>query len=788
MTEARRHDSIALAILALIATLLFVDVAAGTHNFYMRDLTRYYYPTKQVVRNVVLNGEFPYWNRSFAGGQPIAANPEHEVFYPLTWLILLPDYDFGYRWHILIHVYIGLFGMYALLRSMKLRAFSAAFGALAFALGGIYMSYINLLPILFCIAWLPLTCLFVRRFMFTPSVRSFALASLFLGLQMLVGEPTSIAQTGLLLGMYALYRGWYAARDAELPWTAAIPEMLTRVFFVGLISVAAFCVGAAQMLSAWDHVGDSARSKAFEFTLVSAWSMPWAKFAEMIYPNFLGHMAIDRITFYWAGGLYPGMSSPFIFNVYSGLLVTALAVAALFVRPRGGRLVLFLAFFSFLLAVGGNTPLLKWLYDLGVAQAIRYPEKFVLLAGFAVILLAAKLLDRLLDGDDAVRESAMGFVAAVTVVAGAVSLVSLTPYYGRAFAYVWGLSGGSMERMTDLSQRGWVIAFIRGAVLFALLWAFPKLNRKAWLAMLAAFIMADVLPIARQVNPVMPSRFFRMTPAALDQLPEPRDRYRLFHEIDWYAREEVARKYFSTGSAVYWVVRNGLYPMTSVGYGVQLVIERDYDKTALLPTIAFTDAVWDLKRSGRADWWRPAMAMSNAWYRAVYRPYDAERKRVHGRMETARPVDFVKSEEYPRYYFADEVVQIHGKRDFVDQLASAKHSIRAAFVSQPGFAPARGVVRGIRENANSATIDVEAYGRAFLVMSVTPHKYWRVTIDGREASSVVTNLGYQGVAVPAGRHRVEMRYRNTVVVFGAKISILAAVLLLAALLVRPRRT
>jgi hypothetical protein len=788
VTEARRHDSIALAILALVATLLFVDVVSGTHNFYMRDLTRYYYPTKQVVRNVVLNGEFPYWNRSFAGGQPIAANPEHEVFYPLTWLILLPDYDFGYRWHILIHVYIGLFGMYALLRSMKLRAFSAAFGALAFALGGIYMSYVNLLPILFCIAWLPLTCLFVRRFMFTPSVRNFALASLFLGLQMLVGEPTSIAQTGLLLGMYALYRGWYAARDAELPWTAALPEMLTRVFFVGLISIAGFCVGAAQMLSALDHVGDSARSKPFEFSLVSAWSMPWAKFAEMIYPNFLGHMAIDRITFYWAGGLYPGMSSPFIFNVYSGLLVTALAVAALFVRPRGGRLVLFLVFFSFLIALGGNTPLLKWLYDLGIAQAIRYPEKFVLIAGFAVVLLASKLLDRLLDGDDAVREAAMGFVAAVTAVAGAISLVSLTPYYGRAFAYVWGLSGGSTERMIDLSQRGWVMSFVRGAMLFALLWVFPRLNRKVWLAMLAVFVLADVLPIARQVNPVMPARFFRMKPAALDQLPEPRDRYRLFHEVDWYAREEVARKYFSTGSAVYWVVRNGLYPMTPVGYGVQLVIERDYDKTALLPTIAFTDAVWDLKRSGRTDWWRPAMAMSNAWYRAVYRPYDAERKRVHGRMETARPVDFVKSEQYPRYYFADEVVQIHGKREFVDQLASAKHSIRAAFVSQPGFAPARGSVRGVREDANSATIDVEASGRAFLVMSVTPHKYWRVTIDGREASSVVTNLGYQGVVVPAGRHRVAMRYRNTVVVFGAKISMLAAVLLLAALLVRPRRT
>lgn len=787
VTEARRHDAIALAILALITTFLFIDVFAGSHNFYLRDLTRYYYPTKQVLREVVQGGEFPFWNRHFAGGQPIAANPEHEVFYPFTWLILLPDYDQGFRAHILVHIYIGLVGMYALLRSMRMRAFTASFGALAFALSGIYMSYVNLLPILFCVAWLPLTCLYTRKFMLAPNVRHFALASLFLGMQMLVAEPTSIAQTGFLLGMYALYRGWYAARDSELPWTEALPEMLTRVIFVGLISIAGFLVGAAQMLSAVDHVGDSARSRPFEFSLVSTWSMPWAKFAEAIYPNFLGHIAIDRITFYWAGGLYPGMSSPFIFNIYPGLLVTALAVAAFFVRPRGGRFVLILSVFSCLIALGGNTPLLELLYKAGIAEAIRYPEKFVLIAGFAVTILAAKMLDRLLDGDDAVRESALGFVAAVTLVAGLISISTFTPWYGRAFAYVWGLAGGSTARMIDISQQGWLIAFIRGAVLFMLLWFFHKVKRPLWMALLAVFVLADVLPIARQVNPVMPAAFFRKPSAALAQLPEPRNRYRLFHEVDWYARDEIARKYFSTGAAVYWIVRNGLFPMTPVGHGVQLAGDRDYDKTALLPTVDFTEAIWDIKRSGRTDWWRPVMAMSNAWYRADYKPYDEERKRVNGRMERALPVRFLEGEHHPRYYFADEVIAVRDKRDFVDKVVSKKHGDRAAFVQGPTFKPARGVVHGYDETANTATIDVESSGRGFLVMSVTPHKYWKITIDGRETAAIRTNIGFQGIVVPRGRHRVEMRYYNTVAMFGAKISVASTLLLLAALFVRPRR-
>lgn len=787
MTEARRHDSIAIAILGLLATLLFIDVLTGTHNFYIRDLTRYYYPAKQVIRDIVLNGEFPYWNRHFAGGQPIAANPEHEVFYPLTWLIFLPSYDFGYRLHILVHVYIGLFGMYALLRSMAVRAPAAFFGALSFGLGGLYLSYINLLPILFCAAWLPLTCLFVRRFLLAPRLRDFALASLFLGMQCLVGEPTTVMQTGFLIGMYALYRGWYAARDYDLPWKYAIPEMLSRVAFIGLMSIAAFAVGAAQMISAIDHVGDSARSRPFDFSLVSAWSMPWAKFAEWIYPNFLGYMSIDRVTWYWGGGLYPGMGSPFIFSLYSGLLVTALTVAALFVRPRGGRFVLIVSVFSLLIALGGHTPILKLLYDAGIATSIRYPEKFALMAVFAGILLASQMLDRMLEGDDAIRQAALGFVAATTLVAGIVALIGLTRYYGETFSWIWGLKQSTSGKIIALSYRAWIIAFARGVVLFALVWVFPRLRRPVWLALLAAFVVADLAPLSWELNPRMPSRFFTQAPPAARVFPADRKPFRIFHEADWYGQEDPAKKYFSTGASVYWIVRNGVFPMTPVAHDLNMVIERDYDKTALLPTLDFIDSVWDLKRSGRRDWWAPMMAMSNAWYRGVYKSFAEEKKRVGGHMDKADPIQFIETAHQPRYYFADQILTIASRRDFVRQLSNGSFTNNVAFVAAPAFVPARGVVHSWRETANTAALDVESLGsKGFLVMSVTPHKYWRITIDGGPVNAIVTNVGYQGIPVPAGRHRVMMTYRNPLAAGGAKVSIAAAVLLLAAALV-PRR-
>jgi len=776
---SRRADWLAVASLVLIVTVLFGDVLLGINQFYMRDLTRYYYPTKQILREIVYGGEFPYWNRYFSGGQPIAANPEHEVFYPLTWLILLPSYDLGYRLLILSHLYIGLLGMYALLRSMDLRPFAAWFGAMSFAMGGLLLSEVNLLPILFCAAWLPLTCLFVRRFLLRKNLRDFAAASLFLGMQFLVGEPTTVMQTGALIGLYALYRAWYSR--------PRITKSITRTLWIALISATALAVGIAQILPAIDHVRDSARSRPFDWDLVSAWSMPWAKFAELIYPNILGHISIKQVMWYWGGGLYPGMGSPFLFNIYSGLLVVALVVGGAFVRPRGGRLVLLICAISAILALGSHTPLLKFLYQSGIATSIRYPEKFALMGIFAMIVFAAQMFDRLLDGDTTLRDGAAGFAIATLAVAATLGIAGFTPAYRRVFLQIWGLTANATGlRMVTLSRNDWILAAVRGALAVGLLFTARGRWPRVWTGVTAVLIAADLAWVTAELNPRMPRAFFNPPPAAAT-FPADRASFRIFHEADWYGNDEVARKYFSTGAAVYWMVRNGLFPMTPAGSGLRTVIERDYDKTALIPTIDFTESVWDVKRSGRGDWWEPFMAMSNAWYRAAFRGFQSEKEKAHGNLKEMMPIQFLETTHWPRYYFADQIVTIRGRQDFVNKLSNESFSRAVAFVARPSFVPARGIVRQAVETANRATLDVESFGQGFLVMSVTPHKYWRIKIDGRPVPAIITNIGYQGIIVTPGRHHVVMEYRNDLVVIGLWISVTTVMVLLAIVAFDPRR-
>jgi hypothetical protein len=662
---------------------------------------------------------------------------------------------------------------------MELRPPSAFFGAVSFGLGGLYLSYINLLPIMFCAAWLPLTCLFVRRFLLGRQLRDFSLASLFLGMQFLVGEPTTIMQTGFLIGMYALYRAWYS--------TARVWNSIRNVLWIAAISATAFLVGAVQMLSAIDHVGDSARSRTFDWTLVKAWSMPWAKLAEMIYPNILGHISIDRFMWYWGGGLYPGMGSPFIFSIYGGLALVALAVAGAFARPRGGRFVLILFVFSVVIAAGGNTPVLRWLYEAGIATSIRYPEKFILIGVFALTIFGAQMLDRALGGDDAIREAAAGFALATAVVAGLIALLGFTPISLETWMSVFGLQRNEGTiKMIGIAWGDWTAAAIRGFVLLVLLLMMRIRYRRVWIAVAAIAFCADLAWITYELNPRMPSHFFTQPPPLESSLPKNRRDYRIFHEIDWYGQEDPAKKYFSTGDAVYWVVRNGLFPMTPVAWRLAMVLERDYDKTALIPTIDITDSVWDVKRSGRTDWYEPFMAMSNAWFRAQYRDYDEEKKRTGGDFKKSIPVKFVEGEHYPRYYFADQVISIKDRHDFVKKLVDGAYSKRVAFIQRPSFVPGDGTVRSIRETANDATIAVEARGNSFLIMSVTPHKYWRVYLDGHRVEPIVTNIAYQGIVVPDGAHVIAMNYRNDIIRRTGPVSGATAAILLILAFVRRR--
>lgn len=120
----------------------------------------------------------------------------------------------------------------------------------------------------------------------------------------------------------------------------------------------------------------------------------------------------------------------------------------------------------------------------------------------------------------------------------------------------------------------------------------------------------------------------------------------------------------------------------------------------------------------------------------------------------------------------------------------------AALLSDPGFDPRRtaivegpvdltgaaepGPVRVIRYGESELELEVEPPEPAYLVTSESHYPGWQAWIDGEETDLHHTNVGFRGLAVPAGRHRVTMRFEPAIFGWGMAVSLVALLALVLA--------
>jgi hypothetical protein len=772
----------AFALLAVLTAVFFADLLVLGRRLFIRDVASYYYPTKKLLREAWLSGDLPLWNHAYSAGQPMAANPEYAAFYPPHVLLLLPDYDFAFQLLIVLHVVVGAWGAYRFLRSLGLRESSSLFGAVTFAFGGLTASLLNLLPYLFLLTWLPWAFLHVRRWLTSGGWGDMALAALFLGLQILTAEPTTLVQVWLLVGLYGLHRIASAERKRD-----AAERIAPRV---AMLLVAALAVGAIQLFPAMDHAGDSVRAEPFAYKTVRSWSMPSVRPAEVALPGAFGRVWREEETAYLGAVLYSPRPLPFLFSVYAGMLGCCLAAAGIRAKLPGTGLLLAVAAISFILALGDHTPLLRWLYDAGIASSFRYAEKFAIMGLLALMVYQARAFDALLDDPRRLGRTA-------AVVAGALlalSLVAVALFSGpqgtelaRSLTAIG--SDEALARVVRDARVDWMANALRAAVALGLCVAAARgLAGRKWAAVAIVTAFVDLAAAGRAVSPSIDARFYDEPPAAAT-LAADRDSYRIFPLADWYdtfGLSENGRRFAATGEGTYWTVRNGLAPALSAVWRFRYAIEIDYDRTNLLPAKRFVELAWRVRNEAGDRRDSTLMAMAGARYRTRYRDHESASANARS-ADAIDPVSFEEAATGERYYFADRVLVARSVEEMARALIRDDPGPRAAFVESGAAGTAPGRVVSWSESPRSIALDVEASGRSLLVMSVTPHRYWHATVDGKPRRIVPVNTGFSAVPLEAGRRRVVLEYRNPVLIAGAEITLVAILTLLAIVVLSRRR-
>jgi len=606
--------------------------------------------------------------------------------------------------------------------------------------------------------------------------------------QILAGSPDFFALTALLLLLHGLW-GVRGRGTRSTTRRVALSAAIAFSFAVAL--------SAAQVLPSLELADRAGRWRQAERTR-TYWSVHPVAMVQTLLPVSWDALPLQRR---YRASIFEERE-PYLFSLYLGLPVVALALAALAGPAHAARAPLLVtAIAALLVALGKNGFVYQaavWLVPL--LKVLRFPAKAMVFTAFAVSLLAGLGFDawaRAPRGE--LRRSWRVFVLGPLIAAtgaaalGAVLLLREAERLGPLFldALPGGLSFSSILAPT-VKQLGMLAGL--GVLVLAL--AALRSHRPGWAAATAAAVamlaVTDLALAHARLNPTAPRTLLTARPGALNAVHQ-EDRSRLY-VYDYLAAPGLSERHLGrpvpylgerSDSPLLWraalAMRLCLLPPTSAAWGIYDSFSRDAlgiqprplaELNALLVASEGTPAHGRLLRLGavgqvvalHAEGFEdllPAATLPGPYaepIRVLQVPAHLPRTYLVGSSRVSDGPAALEALLDPSFDPALEVVLAEG----LPQRAGA------AFT---------GSSRILEIRPDRVRLETEASGAGYVVLVDGYDPGWSATVDGRQAPVLRANVAFRAVAVPAGRHAVELAYRPRA--FTAGLAISAAALLAA---------
>ena len=141
------------------------------------------------------------------------------------------------------------------------------------------------------------------------------------------------------------------------------------------------------------------------------------------------------------------------------------------------------------------------------------------------------------------------------------------------------------------------------------------------------------------------------------------------------------------------------------------------------------------------------------------------------------------AEPFPRAYVVPDAVPV-GSADALRVLLSPRFDAKRTAILEPhaapalgGWDPSRGSVRLVGRKPGRIRLEAELPGPGFLVLLDSFAQGWTATVDDVTTPILPANVAFRAVALHAGRHAVEMRYRPPGVLAGLGVALHGLLLL-----------
>ena len=708
--------------LALLVFASFPQVVLGLETFVARDFGFFAYPIAHFQQQCLLHGEIPFWNPYNNCGVPFLAQWNTMSLYPPALFYLALPLKWSLGMFSLLHLWWAGLGMYFLARRWTGNDFAAAFAGIAFAFNGFTLNLIMWPSHMATLSWMPWVVLLAER-AWRDGWHWIIFAAFVGALQMLAGGPEIILFTWLIVSALWLQQfvGGGISRTAML-WR--FPLVVALVVSLTL----------AQLLPFLDLVAHAQRATGFADL---RWSMPGSGLANFLVPMAFGNTATEGIFFqhgqYWTSSYYLGVGT---------LWLASLALFSL--RERRVWLLATITLVGLIFALGENTPVLPLVRKLlPQLSFITYPIKYIAVAIFAAPLLAAFALANLAKTQKKLLP--LGFVL-FTLLTGILFWTQLVPLPGDET---------SATLLNGFSRAGFLI--FTGAILFTLTRTAnsPLLRFAPLLLLLVAW--ADVFTHEPTQNPTVPPWIF--TPGL--------------------AREKLALNPQPAlgGSRV---MISPLAASEFVGFAVRdpknnfLAKQLGYCANGnLLDAVPKVDGFFSLTP-------RENDAVLSLFYTTTNASYPGLEKFLGVSHITApdaishwqtRPnfLRLVTTGQKPIFLDDTKALQALTQNDFNgDKIVFLPQEMKLfVTVSNQTFAK----ILNSKFSNDTVNVEVEARAPSLVVVAQTYYHNWCAEVDGTPTTLLRANVAFQAVQIPAGKHTIQLFYRDRAFEIGTAISI-----------------
>lgn len=728
--------------LAGLIAVSFSKVVFLGQNFVFRDFGLFGYPLAAYHRESFWRGEIPLWNPFNDCGVPFLAQWNTLTLYPGSLIYLLLPLPWSLSVFCLAHLFGAGFGMYFLARRWTGNNFAAAVAGTAFAFNGLSLNSLMWPNDIAGLSWMPWVILTAQTG-WREGGRKLVIAALVGAIGMLSGAPEIILFTWVLTGALWLVDLCSPSRSRQ----KILCRLPALVLIVALLS-------AAQLMPFMDLMAHSHRDKNFA---ADAWSMPAWGWANLLVPLF--HCRVV------GPGIFFQPNQNWTSSYYLGIGALALAILAV-TRRREPRVWVIgaAALLGLLLALGDRAYIYSLLHTaVPLLGFMRFPIKFVVLPVFAVPLLAGLAVAY---AHDLPREKWRSLFRNIIVAGIVLGLVT-----GAIVGWA-ALHPDPEERWSAVWRSGLTRIFFLATIL-SLVAFLPKIARASGgvvgAFMLLVLVWLDVWSHAPSQNPTVKSVLYEpgFVAARLKSPPQVGG-FRVM------ITKETYDKFYTT-----------ILADPTIDYiGRRLALLGDVNLLDHLPT---PDGFYSLYLREQRD----------VWHEYFFAPTNQPPEPLLDFLGVAQTTHPVRLDEWIQRSTALPMVTAGQKPIFADMWTVGTNLTFA------GWEPARAVflpenARGTisitnataarilsgKFSAHKIMLEVEAAEPAMVVLAQSFYHPWRAYVDGAKTEIWHANHAFQALAVPAGRHRIEMKYEDKIFWTGVALSLLALAGCLAACFLR----